>query len=283
MKILSGALSAHLAEEVTTLATCWLLTLRDGAVIGFTDHSADIAIEEQIYEARTGFTPGAVASHSNLNVDSLEIEGMLDSAIITHEEVIAGRFDFAELEVFMVNYRDISQGKLPLKKGWLGEISLANNQFVAEVRGLSERSNAAIGSLYSPSCRVKFGDNSCKLDLEAFTVTGMVTDVVSNREFFDSSRDEEAGYFTAGKIIFTSGLNTGQSMEVKEYRNGNIILTLPMPYLLAEGDGYNMVAGCDKTFSTCIARFGNAVNFRGEPHVPGMDKMLETAATRSAV
>ena len=283
MKILSNELSAHLAEEVTTLATCWLLTLKDGAVIGVTDHSADIIIEEQAYEARTGFTPGAVASHSNLNVDSLEIEGMLDSDIITHEDIIAGRFDFAELEVFMVNYRDISQGKLPLKKGWMGEISLANNQFVAEVQGLSQRANAAIGSLYSPSCRVKFGDNSCKLDLEAFTVMGVVTEVVSSREFFDSSRAEAAGYFTAGKITFTSGLNNGQSMEVKGYANGTIALTLPLPYMLAEGDGYSMVAGCDKTFSTCALRFDNAVNFRGEPHVPGMDKMLETAATRSAL
>jgi len=28
-----------------------------------------------------------------------------------------------------------------------------------------------------------------------------------------------------------------------------------------------------------VAKFNNAVNFRGEPHAPGMDKMLATAAT----
>jgi hypothetical protein len=27
-------------------------------------------------------------------------------------------------------------------------------------------------------------------------------------------------------------------------------------------------------------RVDNAVNFRGEPHVPGLDRMLETAGTR---
>jgi uncharacterized phage protein (TIGR02218 family) len=29
--------------------------------------------------------------------------------------------------------------------------------------------------------------------------------------------------------------------------------------------------GCDKRFETCVTRFGNAVNFRGEPHLPGND------------
>jgi hypothetical protein len=42
------------------------------------------------------------------------------------------------------------------------------------------------------------------------------------------------------------------------------------------------VAGCDKELDTCIARFNNAVNFRGEPFVPGTDKILKTSATRSS-
>ena len=29
--------------------------------------------------------------------------------------------------------------------------------------------------------------------------------------------------------------------------------------------------GCDHTIATCSARFGNAVNFRGEPFLPGND------------
>jgi uncharacterized phage protein (TIGR02218 family) len=29
--------------------------------------------------------------------------------------------------------------------------------------------------------------------------------------------------------------------------------------------------GCDKRFETCSERFANAVNFRGEPHLPGAD------------
>jgi uncharacterized phage protein (TIGR02218 family) len=32
--------------------------------------------------------------------------------------------------------------------------------------------------------------------------------------------------------------------------------------------------GCDRRFATCRERFGNAVNFRGEPHLPGNDLLL---------
>jgi uncharacterized phage protein (TIGR02218 family) len=31
------------------------------------------------------------------------------------------------------------------------------------------------------------------------------------------------------------------------------------------------VAGCDKRAETCRAKFGNFLNFRGFPHIPGED------------
>jgi hypothetical protein len=39
------AFTQHLADEVTTLATCWKSTRRDGAVLGFTDHLRDLELD----------------------------------------------------------------------------------------------------------------------------------------------------------------------------------------------------------------------------------------------
>ena len=39
----------------------------------------------------------------------------------------------------------------------------------------------------------------------------------------------------------------------------------------AAGDTFSVVAGCDKKFATCKAKFANALNFRGFPHLPGND------------
>ncbi len=90
---------------------------------------------------------------------------------------------------------------------------------------------------------------------------------------------QAAGYFSGGEVQFLTGANAGRRMEIKEFSNTQITLALPMPNNVAVGDTFNAIAGCDKTISTCIAKFNNAVNFPGEPYVPGMDKMLATAAT----
>jgi uncharacterized phage protein (TIGR02218 family) len=282
MKNISTALASHISGEVTTLATCWKLTRRDNVVFGFTDHDADIIVDTVTYKAASGFTPSAIQNTASLSVDNLDVEGMLSAGNITETDIMVGLYDFAEIEIFQVNYKDITQGKLKLRRGWLGEVSLVKQQFVAEVRGLTQRLSQTIGELYSASCRATFADSRCKINPATYTVTGTVTSAVSNQEFKDSSRGEASGLYNFGKITFTSGANNGLSMEVKEFvSGGKITLVLPMSYNIAIGDGYIMVQGCDKTITTCANQYNNVVNFRGEPHVPGLDSMLETAGTRS--
>ncbi len=282
MKTITAGLAAHLAGEVTTLSNCWKLTRTDGVILGFTDHDNDLVIDTVSYKAASGFTPSAIQNTSSLSVDNLDVEGLLTSGNITEEDIMAGRYDFAEIEIFLVNYNDISQGKLRLRRGWLGEVSMVKQQFIAEVRGLTQRLSQVIGELYSPSCRASFADSRCTINPSLYTVSGSVSSAISNLEFKDSSRTEAGGLYNFGKITFTSGANNGLSMEVKEFINGgHIILVLPMPYNIAAGDNYNMTQGCDKTLSTCANQYNNVYNFRGEPHVPGLDSMLETAGTRS--
>ena len=45
MKSTAPELAAHLACEVTTLATCWKITRRDDHVLGFTDHVRDLEVD----------------------------------------------------------------------------------------------------------------------------------------------------------------------------------------------------------------------------------------------
>lgn len=281
MKQVSTALATHLHAEVTTLAHCWKLTRRDGVVMGFTDHDSDIVFTGVNYSAQTGFTPTAIDTSSSLAVDNLDIDGMLDSAAIAEADVLAGLYDFAEIELFLANYADLSQGRLLLRTGWLGQVTLKQGQFVAEVRGLTQRLSQNVGELYSPTCRATLGDSKCGINLTGYTVTSTVSAVDGRSRFIDTARTQDSGYFANGTVQFTSGANQGLKMEVKQFAGGVFTLSLPMPYAIVAGDHYTAVAGCDKRFNSCIARFNNAVNFRGEPHVPGLDAILETSATRS--
>jgi uncharacterized phage protein (TIGR02218 family) len=286
MKQISTQLAAHLAGEVTTLATCWKLTRRDMTVLGFTDCDRDILFSSVTYKAASGFTPSAIQNSGSLKVDNLDVEGMISAGSITEPDILAGLYDFAEIEIFQLNYNDTTQGTLKLRRGWLGEVSLYKQQFVAEVRGLTQRLSQTMGELYSASCRATLGDTRCKVLLSSYTVTGSVTSVSSNLQFNDSARTEVSDLFSFGKITFTSGANVGLSMEVKQYtKSGSaaaqLTLALPMPYTIAMGNTYSLSQGCDKTIVTCNGRFNNVANFRGEPLVPGLDRSMETAGTRS--
>lgn len=282
MKAISAGLAAHLAGEVTTLATCWKLTPRQGSALGFTDHDRDLVISGLTYKAATGFTPTAVLSREELAVDSLDLEGMLDTTAITEADVLAGKYDYAEICIFMVNYTDLTQGILYLRQGWLGEVRMGGAHFIAEVRGLAQKLQQTIGEVFSPGCRAAFGDARCKVSPATFTFSGTVTSAVSRQVFTDSGRTQVSGYFNQGKLTFTSGANNGLSMEIKAYNAAKeFTLALPMSGIIAVGNTYSVIAGCDKAFATCMDRYSNAVNFRGEPHLPGIDRMLETAGTRS--
>ena len=54
--------------------------------------------------------------------------------------------------------------------------------------------------------------------------------------------------------------------------DGAIIRVRDLPRATVEpGCRIELREGCDKRFATCVSRFNNAANFRGEPHLPGND------------
>lgn len=287
MKTISTDLQSHLASECTTLATCWKLTRSDGTIMGFSDHDQVFDYDSITYQAASGFNPSSISTNANMAVDTQDIQGMLSASNITEEDILAGKYDSAEIEIFMVNYADLTQGDIKLKKGWLGEVQIKNQQFIAEIRGLTQKLTQMVGELYSPSCRAALGDARCGINRASHQFTTTITTVTDRQRFTCSGLAQASGDFTGGIIVFGSGNNNTLGMEIKEHAlisgsGANITLTLPMPYDMEAGDSITVTRGCDKTLVTCKAKFNNVVNFRGEPHVPGLDKMFETAGTRSS-
>ncbi len=279
MRVISPQLEAHFAGGMTTLATCWKIIRLDGVELGFTDHDLALTIDGLEYDSIAGFTPTTVESKSNMSVDNLEVEGQTFPSKITESDLLAGMYDYAEIEIFTVNYEDLSQGRLIVKRGRLGEVTINQQMFTAEVRGLTQHLSQTIGEVYSPSCRAVLGDARCKRSLASFTITTTVTEITNNQTFKASALTQAAGYFTGGEVQWTSGNNAGRRMEVKEFAAKQIVLALPMGKSIQAGDGFKVIAGCDKTRETCRSKFNNILNFRGEPDVPGVDKLLMTAGT----
>jgi uncharacterized phage protein (TIGR02218 family) len=279
MRTISPGLEAHFAGGLTTLATCWHITRTDGMELGFTDHDQSIIFDGLEYDSIAGFTPTTVESKSNMSVDNLDVEGQTFASKITEEELLAGLYDFAEIEIFIVNYEDLTQGKMVVKRGSLGEVTINQQMFQAEVRGLTQHLSQTIGEVFSPSCRAILGDSRCKIALSGFTIAATVTEITNNQTFKAIVLTQAAGWFTGGEVAWTSGNNDGRRMEVKEFASMQVVLALAMGKSIQLGDTFDIIAGCDKTRENCQSKFSNIINFRGEPDVPGVDKLLTTAGT----
>lgn len=278
MKSVSGGLAAHIAGEVTTLATIWRVTRADGQVFGYTDHDADVVYGALTHIASAGYTASAVETRAGLAADNLEITGLLDAPSITEADLMAGKWDFAKVEISLINWADTSQGILRQRVGRLGEVRVARGRFIAELLGLAVALQQSVGRVVQVACDARLGDARCKVNLATYTVSGAVTAVSSRRAFTDAARAEAQHWFRYGRVIWTSGANNGYAMEVDSFASGAFGLALPMPYDIAISDTYSAYAGCDKSgrlgAAHCKAKFSNYVNFQGFEDVPGMDKML---------
>jgi uncharacterized phage protein (TIGR02218 family) len=283
MKPISTALQAHLNGELTTLAYLVKITRPDGLIKGFTTFDQNLAIGGVTYKACGALTPSALESTSGLATDNLEVTGILDSDDIAAIDIEAGLYDHARIDVYACNWTDLTQGTVQLRRGWLGEVALSGGHYVAELRGLHDLLQRVVGDYYTPECRYDLGDNRCTIDLAPLTVTGAVTGVTDNATFADTARTESDGTFNYGKLTWTSGANAGLGMEVKNWDGTGLVFTLwlPMPNAIAIGDTYSVYPGCDKRFTTCQGKFGNAVNFGGFPYVPGVGNILQYPDTAS--
>ena len=279
---ISANLKSHFESENTSLATCWKIIRTDNIMMGFTDHVEDINFASQNYIASSGFQPTDVLQRDDLSVDNMDIAGILDSSYITESDIQAGIYDFAEIEIFMVNYTDLSQGRMWLKRGWIGEVKMSRSQFQAEIRGLSQKLSQNIGRLFTPSCDAILGDYRCGLDLSSFTENTTITEVINNQTFSCSALSQENSYFQGGEVVWISGNNQGFKMEIKDHIENTITLALPMSNNIQVGDSLDLIAGCNKSKTACKDKFNNFINFRGFPDLPGQDKSLETAGTFSA-
>jgi uncharacterized phage protein (TIGR02218 family) len=280
MKSLPAGLQAHLDSGTTTLAWVWRIERGDGVVLGFTDHDRPLSFGGLTYEPESGFAASEIRSGLDLAVDAQEAEGVLSSDTITETDILDGRWDNAEVEVWRVNWTDVAERVL-MRRGAIGQVRRGRLAFVAEVRSLAHLLNQTVGRTFQYACDARLGDARCGVDLDdpAFRASGSVTTLVGDRGFAASGlAGFGAGWFALGRLSWTSGANAGRTAEVAAHSvSGGVRQLVPLETPvrpIAVGDGFTVVAGCDKRVETCRSRFGNVANFRGFPHIPGQDTVI---------
>ena len=264
-------MDAWMEAPLTSVAYGWRLERADGVTLGFTSHDADIAHDGILLRASPGMRPTTVSQSIGLDKDGLDVSGALTSDLIRADDLAAGRWNGAYLEIFLFDWTSPASGKRVLTAGELGAVSYSDDAFEAELIGLQSRLDKAVAPLTSPSCRARFCDAACGLNRERFRHLAKVTAVDDNRISVTADLPVADGHLAYGELRWLSGANCGLFAKIAGNEGADIYLHGAPFHAPDVGDVMELLEGCDKLMSTCAGRFGNGINFRGEPYLPGND------------
>ncbi len=167
MKNVADAMLVHIQQGVTTLCTVIEIVRQDGKTFGFTDHDQAVTYQGNVYIPQNSFSRSSITTTIELEVDQVEIRGILNNGAVSRSDVSAGLFDYANTTVSVVNWANPDMGAIRMRTGWLGEVVMnEDGTFEAEIRGMAQAYSYRIGQSYTPECRADLGDKRCKLPLD---------------------------------------------------------------------------------------------------------------------
>lgn len=266
------------------------ITLLDGTVLRYCDFESDVTLSGITYSSAgpypifSGFQQkiGTEVDECKVQLWAL-LTNLVESTAIL-EAIGQGLFDGADVviqRVMMPNPNDgstarpikfdTSAGGVTVFHGNISDIVEVDRTHAEfDVKSRKELLNIPFPyQTFQPSCRWPLYGAGCNILASSFVVAGAVSGT-PNPLLFNSNLTNADGYFSEGTITFTSGVNNGLSRTVRLYAHasGQILLWLALPAAPAAADTFNIYPGCDHTFSTCVNKFANGINFGGEDMIP---------------
>jgi hypothetical protein len=206
MRDVPAELAARIESGAATLCLAWLLTRRDGARLGFTDHDRDLVQDGVVCRAAAGWTVGAAEGGLGFSgAGAMSAAGVLDDEGLVAADLATGLYDGASVVCRRVDWAEPALF-VTLWTGRVARVRIEGEAFSAEIEGPLALLERVAGRSYGRLCDASLGDGRCGVS----------------------------------------------------------------------GDHPAFGEGCDKRFATCGGRFGNGLNFRGFPAIPGNDFLTLT-------
>ena len=260
------------SSELETVATYWRLMRTDGVTLGFTTHDANLWFDGVLHLATPGMVPSSIRRTASFDADSAEVEGAISHDTINSGDLTIGRYDRAVVVIGLVDW--VSLEHQPIYSGRIGAVTEQSQGFSCELQ--SRKADLGIDPIprTSPACRASFCGPGCGLSAAAFEheASVMAQDIAGNAVTLDCATS--AANLAGGRLRWLDGPYAGIVLGIANARGGAIVLDGPVDLPIAAGTRALAHEGCDRTLATCSSRFGNAVNFQGEPFLPGNDAVM---------
>lgn len=265
-------------QPVETIAMLWRIERHDGVTLGFAAHDRDIHVTHFVYRAAPGMLPSAIEMDDGFDPLDMDIGGALSHRLIRADDLAARRWDHAAVRIGLIDWQQPDEGAGWFWEGHLGAVATDGARFSAELRGVKSQLDQPFVPVSSPSCRAGFCALGCGLSRAAFEQVAVMSGFSDDGLVFAGIDAGAAPDFVHGQLRWISGGNVGLSADIIGHTGSGLQIDGALLADPVAGDRALLVQGCDKSLATCSGRFGNAINFRGEPHLPGNDLLTRFAA-----
>lgn len=267
------------SQPLETAATFWRILRRDGVALGFVTHDRDLWFAGLLHRAAPGLLPSAIRRSADLEPDSAEVEGALSHDAIAAEDLAMGRYDGARILVGLVDWQTLEHETI--YRGTIGNVAEEAGRFTAELASRKAELQRDPIPRTSPTCRAEFCGPGCALSGAKFDHLAVVAahDLADNAATLDLA--VPAADLAEGSLRWIDGPYAGLRMTVAGTSGAALVLDHPLDLPVPPGTRVIVREGCDRTLATCATRFGNALNFQGEPFLPGNDQVTRYATPGS--
>lgn len=287
MKTASAGLIAHLTSgQQFRRAELWTFTLANATVVRYTTLDVDVTIAGTTWLAggpvlsrpASRLVTGVQVGEFEVTVEPVATDTIAGLPWVQAARLGLLRYGRLRIErIYMPSWGDVTLGKLHLMGGRMAAAHGDGSQVLITVRDDRELLNTKIPlHLVQPGCRHTLFAAGCTLNPASWAVSGTVA-AGSGVSTVLATLAQAGGWFSLGRIIFTGGINSGTSRSIKQHTAGSpaaLSLISPLPVAPAPGDTFTLYPGCDKQQATCNSKFGNVLNFGGQPYVPQPETAL---------
>lgn len=258
-------------SPLETVATFWRILRRDGVALGFVTHDRDLWFDGLLHRTAPGMVPSAIRRSADLEPDSAEVQGVLSHDAIAAADLVAGRFDGARVLIGLVDWQ--SRERHVIYRGSIGTVGAEADGFTATLDSRKAELHRDPVPRTSPSCRATFCGPGCTLSAARFTHAGTAGGGDPASGVIELVTTTNRANLVGGTLRWLNGPHAGQAMGVLAAGPTQVTLDTPLDRPPPPGTPVLLREGCDRTLATCANRFGNAINFQGEPHLPGNDML----------
>lgn len=144
MSAFSPEFVAHLSQDCTTVCHCWKLTRRDGTVLGFTDHDRQLVVDGATFLPQSGLSQTEARASLGMAIDTADVEGAMSSDVLDEADILAGQYDGARVETFLVHWMDVAQPAFASRQ--LARLSVSTGGLSLNSRAWAQASTSRTGA-----------------------------------------------------------------------------------------------------------------------------------------